>query len=132
MTNELSKDAEQLLMQFQLQNQQLENLMVQKQTLMFQKNEVESAIKEFETGKEFYKIAGPIIVKKDKEDLKKELDDKLEEIDVMLSSVEKNEKKLRELVMKNRDKLQEMLPMLKEEHEEHEHDPKTGKCNGCK
>lgn len=130
MANEISKEAEQLLMQFQLQNQQLENLMVQKQTLAFQKNEIENAIKEFDSGTEFYKIAGPIIVKKSKEELKKELDEKMEEIDVMLSTIEKNEKKLREMVIKNREKLQEMLPMLKEEQEEHEHshehiDPKA-------
>lgn len=134
MAEEIGKEAEQLLMQFQIQNQQLENLLVQKQTLMFQKNEVENALKEFETGTEFYKIAGPILVKKDKETLKKEIEEKKEELDVMLSSVEKNEKKLREMVVKNRDKLQEMLPMLREGNG-HTHDESCqskGKCSGCK
>lgn len=114
---DMNKQAEQLLMQFQFQNQQLENLVMQRQTMAFQKSELESALKEMETDGEFYKIVGPIMVKKEKESLKTELTDKKEEIELMLKTIEKNEKKIREMLEKNREKLQEILPALQHRHE---------------
>lgn len=117
MSDDINKEAEQLLMQFQFQNQQLENLLVQKQSLAFQKIEIDNAMKEMETESEFYKIVGPIIVKKDKETLKAELMDKKDEIELMLKTIERNEKKIRDMVEKSREKLQQILPTLKQKGE---------------
>lgn len=128
-TRDMNKEAEQLLMQYQMQSQQLENVMSQKQALLFQKAEIEAALKETETGSELFKIVGPIIVKKSKEELKAELEDKLEELELMVKTVERNEKKLREMAEKSREKLQEMIPALQGQPKQHKCQDKD--CEEC-
>ncbi len=125
-----NREAEQVLMQYQMQGQQLENVLAQKQALLFQKAEMESALKELETGTELFKIVGPIIVKKSKTELKAELEDKNEELELMVKQVERNEKKLREMAEKSRERLQELIPALQNhEHKAHKCDDKD--CEEC-
>lgn len=130
-TMDMNKEAEQLLMQYQMQSQQLENILAQKQALIFQRAEIEAALKETETGTELFKIVGPIIVKKSKEELKAELEDKLEELELMVKTVERNEKKLKEMAEKSRDKLQEMIPALQGQPK-HSHKCQDKDCEECK
>jgi prefoldin beta subunit len=117
MTNNISKEAEQTLAKLQVQNQQLETLLIQKQSLMVEKNEIEMALKELEKNEtdEVYKIVGPILVKVTLPKIKKDLEETKEEIDIRLKSIEKNENKLRESIEKARNKLRELLPMLQGE-----------------
>jgi prefoldin beta subunit len=131
MNNESAREAEQVLMQYQMQGQQLENTMAQKQALVFQKAEIEAALKETETGSEIFKIVGPIIVKKSKEDIKIELEDKNEELDLMIKQVERNEKKLKEMVEKCKEKLQQMLPALQASQNQGSHKCSDKDCEEC-
>ena len=128
---DVNREAEQVLMQYQMQGQQLENVLAQKQALLFQKAEMESALKEIETGSELFKIVGPIIVKKSKEELKADLEDKNEELELMIKQVERNEKKLREMAEKSRDRLQELIPALQGQQPKSAHKCDDKDCEEC-
>ncbi len=89
------EDAKKLqeLQQYQMQ---LQNVMIQKQELMIQKAEIEEAMRQLEKSNknEAMKIVGNIIVTKNIEDIKKELQDKYEFVKLKLENLEKLEKKL--------------------------------------
>ncbi len=111
---ELSKEAQQTLAQLQAQNRQLEALLLQKQSLILEKAEIELALTELgkEDVKESYKIAGPVMVKVEKSKLKRELEERKEEIEVRLKAIERNERKLREAIERTSKKLRELIPGL--------------------
>jgi len=110
---ELNNEAKQLLVQFQIQSQQLENIINQKQTIIFQKNEIENALEELNKhGENFYKIVGPLVVKSSKDDLKKELENKKEENELKIKSLEKSEKEMKKIIDSNREKLRRILPTI--------------------
>ena len=110
---ELNNEAKQLLVQFQIQSQQLENIINQKQTIIFQKNEIENALEELNKhGENFYKIVGPLVVKSSKDDLKKELENKKEEDELKIKSLEKSEKEMKKIIDSNREKLRRILPTI--------------------
>ena len=115
---EINKQVEQLLMQFQIQNQQLENVIIQKQNYLAQKQDIEDAIKELENDGEVYKIVGPILIKSETEKLKGELEERKDDTNMKIKTMEKNEKKLREMVEISRAKLQEILPTLQTQQPE--------------
>jgi len=115
---EINKQVEQLLMQFQIQNQQLENVIIQKQNYLAQKQDIEDAIKELENDCEVYKIVGPILIKSETEKLKEELEERKDDTSMKIKTMEKNEKKLREMVEISRAKLQEILPTLQTQQPE--------------
>ena len=82
--------------QMQLIQQNMHNLSMQRQQFQIQQTEIESALSELENAKESYKIIGNIMVKSTKEDLKKDLEEKHEMLKVRISSLERQEDKLRE------------------------------------
>ena len=106
------KELEELLVRFQVENQQLEAITVQKQRLLIEKSEIENALKELEKSKEVYKIVGPIIIKAKPTELKKELEEKKEEIEIRIKGLEKSEEKLKEMVEKDKEKIEKLLPSL--------------------
>jgi prefoldin beta subunit len=110
----IKKEAEELLIKFQTQNQQLENVSIQKQALMVKKAEIEEALKELEESKEenIYKIVGSIIIKHDKEKIKEELKDEMEDIEMKIKIFEKNEEMLKKSINEIKEKLQKILPVL--------------------
>ncbi len=91
-------EQQQLANQFQLYQQQLQLLAAQKETLGLQLVEIEKALKEIEKTKpkEVYKAAGTILIKADSAEVKKELEEKKDFISTKLSSLEKNEAKIKE------------------------------------
>ncbi|MFO8016693.1 MAG: prefoldin subunit beta [Candidatus Woesearchaeota archaeon] len=82
----------------QLQNleQNLQSFAMQKQNIQMQLMEVESALSEIEKTDSTYKIVGNVMVAAKKDDLKKELQNKQEMLNMRIKSVEKQEGKLRE------------------------------------
>ncbi|MDD5417395.1 MAG: prefoldin subunit beta [Candidatus Nanoarchaeia archaeon] len=79
------------IMQFQQTQQQVQILMMQKQNLQIQLNEVENALEEISKseGSEVYQMVGTIMIKKDIEKIKKELDEKKETVALRVSVVDK-------------------------------------------
>jgi len=82
--------------QLQLLQQNLQNILMQKQQFQKQLAEIESALKETESSETTYKILGNIMVATKKEDLQKELKEKKELLDLRLKNFEKQETNLKE------------------------------------
>ena len=97
--------------QLHVLQQNMQNLLVQKQQLESQMMELDSALAELQDTKQAYKIVGKIMFSSSKEELQKSLSEKKEVLQVRLNAFEKQEKKLHE----NFEKLQqEVVGQLKE------------------
>ena len=92
----MDQDTEKKRGPLQLIEQNLQGFLMQKQQFQTQLIEIDSALKELETTKEAYKIIGNIMVSSNKEELKKDLQQKKETVELRIKSVEKQEKSLRE------------------------------------
>src|SRR3989344_6027081 len=104
-------ETEQKIAQLQLLEQNLQNLLMQRQQFQAQLIEVESALSELKETKEAYKIIGNIMVASDKESLRKELDKKKEILSIRISTLEKQENQFKEKATKMRG---EVLEKIKE------------------
>jgi len=102
-----SQQAQQLLMQAQAYQQQIQNIVTQKETLKLQEMEIKKALEELEKTQEknVYKNSGPILVKTTKEEVTKNLKDKQELIEARIKTLEKNEQKVKEKIDELREKL---------------------------
>jgi len=106
---EVSKETEQKINQLQMFEQSLQNLLVQKQQFQSQLVEIESALKELDGSKEAYKIVANIMVSTKKEDLKKELDEKKESLTLRITTLEKQEKTIKEKAEKLQKEVMESM-----------------------
>ena len=79
-----------------LVEQSLQNILSQKQNFQTQILELENALKELKTSEVSYKMVANILVKADKETLKKDLEEKLEVFNLRIKAIEKQESKLQE------------------------------------
>jgi prefoldin beta subunit len=105
------EDLEKIVGQLQMQNQQLQTILMQKQTMMVQSREVEKALDALEKcSDEVYKSVGPILVKTTKDDMKKELTESKEDIDLKMASLDKQEKRIKEHIKEAQDKFKDMVP----------------------
>lgn len=104
----MAENLEELLGQLQMQNQQLQNVLLQKQTLMLQGKEVEKALDEIskEDTQEIYRSIGPILVRADKEKTKKDLEEQKEEMELKIKTLEKQESRLKSMMKESQEKFQ--------------------------
>ena len=100
-----------LVAQFQIMQQQLQNVLIQKESLRFSVLEIDRAVEELEKSKDkiAYKITGPIMVSKSVEDIKKDLKDTREALNVRIESLEKIEKRLADKLTELQEKLKKIL-----------------------
>jgi len=85
------------LEKMQMQQQQMQAVMMQKEALKAQLTETENALKELEKTKEtVYKITGPLLLKVDKKDMTDELEERKKFISLKINTLEKSEKRLAE------------------------------------
>lgn len=117
---ELSQEAQQTLMSLQISQQQLQNVMAQKEGLKMQEMEIDRALEELKKSKDddVYKAVGPILIKTAKKDLEKELGDRQETGKIRLKSLENEETQLKERMETQQKKLQEMLKTEEEPKED--------------
>ena len=101
------EQAQQLLGQAQVYQQQMQSIMAQKETLKVQQLEIKKALEEIGKSPEghVYKASGPILIKSSMEDVKKELSEKDEFITTRLQTLERSEKKVKEKIEELREKL---------------------------
>lgn len=99
--------SQQLLQQAQIYQQQMQGIAVQKETLHLQLAEISSALDELDKTKEtdVYKISGPLLIKTEKSDVKKDLEEKKELIDVKVKTLEKSEQKIKVKIDELRERL---------------------------
>ena len=100
----MEKDKKIQEMQFLEQN--LQNILLQKQAFQMELSETKSALKEIENaGEEIFKIIGQLMIKTNKSKMKQELLDKEKILNLRTKSIEKQEKYLTEQLDKIRDKI---------------------------
>ncbi len=107
----LSPEAQQLLMEMQIFQQQVQTVMAQKENLNLQSMEIDKALEELEKAKDddVYKAVGPILIKSSKKDLKTELNEKKETIGLRLKSLEKQEERMKEKLKESQEKLEDII-----------------------
>src|SRR3990167_4852011 len=89
----MEQDIDEKVKELQLLEQNLGNLLFQKQTFQLELGEVTSASEELEASKgDVFKIVGNVMIKSSKERLKKELDEKKDLISLRMKSIEKQER----------------------------------------
>ncbi len=106
---EIPEETKNLIVQFQNYQQQLQSILIQKESLKMQNLEIDRAMEELNSTnqKNAYKIAGQIMISKTVEELKKELNETKENIDVRVKSLEKSEERIN-------NKLKDLQTRLKE------------------
>ncbi len=93
----MTPETQQHLEQLQMLEQTLQNTMIQKQNFQGQLLEIDNAVTELEKTKEtVYKQVGPLMIATPIVELKKELDNKKEVLNLRLQNLDKQEKKLKE------------------------------------
>jgi len=98
------------LAEYENLEKQLEVLLIQKHQLQIQSNEVKHAVDELKKADgNIYRSIGSVMMQSSKEDAEKELDERAELIKVKLGALEKQEEKLRGVVMDRQKKIQESL-----------------------
>ena len=109
---ELPPQLRHQIAQFQQVQQQAQALTVQKQQLELALHETERALEELgklEEGATVYKSVGSILIKAGRDDLKKELTERKETLDLRIKTIERQEGRVVERLREMRDKLQEAL-----------------------
>jgi prefoldin beta subunit len=96
------KDRDTKIQEMQLLEQNLQNILLQKQAFQMELSETKSALKEMDkSGDEVFKIIGQLMIKTEKPKLKEELSNKEKIITLRIKSLEKQEtpltKKLEDL-----------------------------------
>ncbi len=109
----MEKDVEKLIIQLQMLNQQLQSVLVQKQTLMLHNTEIEHAMEEIKdnTGKVF-SIIGPVLIEKENKSVKQDLNERKEETELRIKTLEKQEKMLKDKIKELQEKFKEMQSAL--------------------
>jgi len=108
---EMPEDAKNLIAQFQGYQQQLQSILMQKESMKMQDLEIERALEELKSTsqKTAYKITGQVMVSKPVEELKKELGETKENIDLRIKSLEKSEERLNSKLSELQEKLKEVI-----------------------
>ncbi|HIG51854.1 TPA: prefoldin subunit beta [Candidatus Pacearchaeota archaeon] len=91
---------QQKIQEAQMLEQSMNSLLMQRQAFNLELNETLNALEEVKkTDDEIYKLSGSIMLKADKEKVKKELEDKKKILELRLESIEKQEKLLEKKVI---------------------------------
>lgn len=97
--------ADEKIHQLQAAEQSMQQLLMQKQSFQAQLLETESAQEEIKNTDTVYKVVGGLMLKVKKEDVEKELRERIEMISLRLKNVEKQEEKIQENVKKLREEV---------------------------
>lgn len=105
------EETQKLVEEFQAYQQQLQSLLIQKESLKLQNIEIDNALEELNATqqKNAYKITGSIMISKPVEELKKELQEMKETVGIRIKSLEKNEEKLNNKLQELQEKLQSVM-----------------------
>lgn len=111
MADGISEETKNLVEQFQVYQQQLQGILLQKESMKVQALETERALEELASTKEktAYKISGQIMIAKPVEKLKKELKETKENIEIRIKGLEKTEERLGSKLKELQDKIKEVM-----------------------
>lgn len=88
----IDRETQQKIQEIQILDQNLQNILMQKQTFQLELNEMVNALEEVKkTDDSIYKIIGQVMIKGEKEKILKDLEDKKKLFELRLDSLEKQE-----------------------------------------
>jgi len=107
----LTPETQQILIELQTYQQQTQTVLIQKESLSMQNMEIDKALEELgkTTTNDVYKVIGPILIKSNKKDLEKELNEKKETIELRLKSLKKQEDRLREKLKESQERFEKIF-----------------------
>jgi len=107
----LNPETQQMLIELQTFQQQMQTVLLQKESLNIQSMELDKALEELKkaTTEDVYKAVGPILVKSTKKDLEIELVEKKETIELRLKSLQKQEDRIKEKLKDVQGKFEDFL-----------------------
>lgn len=107
----LTPETQQILIELQTFQQQMQTVLLQKESLNIQNMELDKALEELKkaTTEDVYKAVGPILIKSTKKDLEKELSEKKETLELRLKSLQKQEDRIKEKLKDVQGKFEEFL-----------------------
>jgi prefoldin beta subunit len=88
--------SQEIVEQMQMIEHNLQHIIVQKQSVQSDIQEIETALEEVKGSSEGYVTIGNIMVKKQAADIQKDLDEKKKTLQIRLESIAKQEQKLEE------------------------------------
>ena len=93
---DLTDQQKEMVAQFQTYQQQQQSILIQKESLKLQNMEMDKAVEELSNTKNesAFKVTGNIMVSKSIADLKKEVEENKEALDIRIKSLEKTEEKI--------------------------------------
>ena len=105
------EEARNLVAQFQNMQQQLQALLIQKESMKVQSMEIDRALEELSKSnqKSVYKISGQIMISKNVDELKKELEETKENVEIKIKSMEKTEERVTNKLKELQNKLKEVM-----------------------
>ncbi len=106
MEKKVDKELAGKIQELQIIEQNMQNILLQKQSLQFEIGELSEAVSELDNAKgDVFKIVGQIMIKSKKEDLGKDLQSKKEVAELRLKNFEKQEGSIKERLSKLREEV---------------------------
>ncbi len=103
---EIDQETARQIQELQILEQNMQNLLLQKQAFMLELNETCNALEELKNSKDdVYKLVGQIMIKSKKDDVEKDLGNKKNVIDLRVKAIEKQEDLIKEQLTKRRDEI---------------------------
>ncbi len=100
------EDQNKKIQEMQMLEQNLQNLLMQKQAFQMEESETVSALKELESsGDEVFKIVGQLMIKTDKPRIKEELENKQKLLKLRNKTISSQEETLTQQLEKTREEL---------------------------
>ncbi|MBM3228638.1 prefoldin subunit beta [Candidatus Pacearchaeota archaeon] len=91
-----TKNNEEKIQEFHILEQNLQNLLLQKQAFQMELSETITAKKEIEKSEEVFKVIGQLMIKSSPSEMKEELSNRENLLNIRLKSIEKQENSLTE------------------------------------
>ena len=96
-------DRKEALKKIQEAEQTIQNLLQQKQAFLSQNAEIEEALNELLNTTTAYQIVANIMIKKDTDELKKNLSEQKEIIELRIKTIEKQENRMKEQIKEHQE-----------------------------
>jgi prefoldin beta subunit len=110
MPKEIDQETLKEIQELQLMEQNMQNLLLQKQAFQLEKNETENALEEIKKTKDgIYKIIGQVMVKTTKSAIENDLKHKNDILNLRIKSIEKQEEAIKEQLLKKREEVMKKL-----------------------
>jgi len=110
----MEKRQEEKLKELQILEQNLQNIIIQKQTYLLEMTDINNALEELSKQKDdVYKIVGSLMVKTKKEEVEKELRQKKEITEIRIKNLDKQEQIFNEKSLKMREELMDEFRSMK-------------------